>query len=129
VSVALALKKLPNELKSVFESESHEDYKWGTIHNQYYKIVPWGELPLLNKIWQRNHPVGGNSRTLNVAIQTHQSKSYNSIASPAFRFISDINKTYYSLEVGESDRILSPFYDNFVGQNRYVEYIPRNPYE
>lgn len=127
MSVALALRNLPAELKNVFSSTAHQDYKWGVIHNQYYKIVPFGEIPLLNKIWQRNFPVGGNSRTLSVAIQTHQSKTYNSIASPAFRFITDLNNTVFSLEVGQSDRILSPFYDNFVGKDKYVKYTPRNP--
>jgi hypothetical protein len=90
--------------------------------------VPFSDIPGLSRLWQRNFPVGGNSRTLNVAIVTHQSKSYNSIASPAFRFLTDLNTTFFSLEVGETDRILSPFYDNFVNSNRYVEYVPRNPY-
>lgn len=128
VSVALAIKNLPSQLKNVFGTEDHSRYLWGNIHQQQYKIVPYGEIPLLSKIWQRNFPVGGNSRTLNVAIQTHQSKSYNSIASPAFRFVTDINTTYFGLEMGESDRIHSPFYDNFAGSFRYVEYLPKNPY-
>lgn len=129
VSVALALKNLPQELKNVFGSDDHSSYLWGTIHNQYFKIVPYSDIPGLSRIWQRNFPVGGNSRTLNVAIVTHQSKSYNSIASPAFRFLTDLNTTYFSLEAGQTDRILSPFYDNFINSNRYVQYIPRNPYK
>jgi len=82
----------------------------------------------LKNIWARDYEKGGNSRTLNVAILTHQTKSYNSIGSPVFRFITDFNRTLYSLEMGESDRILSPFFDNFVAKDKYIEYIPRNPY-
>lgn len=82
----------------------------------------------MNKIWSRDYERGGSSRTLNVAIHTHQSKSYNSLGSPVFRFITDLNRTLYSLETGESDRVLSPFYDNFLAKDKYVEYIPRNPY-
>jgi hypothetical protein len=59
--------------------------------------VPFGEIPGLSKIWQRNFAAGGNSRTLNVAILTHQSKSYNSLGSPAFRFVTDLNTTYFGL--------------------------------
>lgn len=95
--MALAMRNLPTELSNVFKSTEHQTYKWGDIHNQYYKIVPFGEIPGISKIWQRNFPVGGNSRTLSVAIQTHQSKTYNSIASPAFRFITDLNNTIFSL--------------------------------
>jgi hypothetical protein len=112
----------------LFGTTDIEKYKWGTIHNQVYKVVPWGEIPILKNIWARDYPKGGNSRTLNVAIMTHQSKSYNSIGSPVYRFITDFNTTLYSLEMGESDRILSPFFDNFVGKDKYVEYIRRNPF-
>lgn len=49
--------------------------------------------------------------------------------SPAYRFITDLNTTYFSIEAGMSDRILSPYFDNFLNKNKYVEYIPRNPYQ
>ena len=77
----------------------------------------------------RSYPSGGNSRTLNVAIYVHPFKEYHSGASPAFRFITDMNTTYFSLETGQSDRFLSPYYDHFMDKNKYVEYVPRNPYK
>lgn len=97
VAVALAFRNLPSELNSVFGTSDHGQYKWGTIHYQDYKIVPYSDLPLIGKIWNRNFPKGGNSRTLSVSILTHQSKSYKSMATPNFRMVTDIDKTLFSL--------------------------------
>lgn len=80
------------------------------------------DVPLLNKIWSRSYPTGGNSRTLNVGIMTHQSKGYHNVGNPVFRLVTDLNETYYTMDAGVSDRIFSPFYDNFVGKNNYVQY-------
>ena len=128
--LALAFKKLPSQLKQEFGSSDIEEYQWGKIHRQYFTMIPFSEVPLLNKIWNRGYPAGGNSRTLNVAIYVHAAKKYNAFASPAFRFITDMNKTYYSLETGQSDRIFtSAFFDNFLDKNMYLEYVPINPYK
>ncbi len=64
---------------------------------------------------------------MNVAILTHQTKSYNSIAGPVFRFITDLNETYFSYDTGQSDRVTSKFYDNFLGKDMYVKYKKQNP--
>jgi hypothetical protein len=119
-SIALAFKKLPQELSHLFGSDNIDLYEWGQIHSQTFKIIPFSEIPLLKHIWNRDYPVGGNSRTLNVAIHVHQAEKYDSIVSPAFRFITDLNTTYFSLEAGMTDRILSPFFDNFLDKNLYV---------
>jgi acyl-homoserine lactone acylase PvdQ len=128
-AIALAFKNVPAQLKEEFGHEDIEQYQWGTIHNQKYAIIPFTEIPLINKVWNRNFPVGGNSRTLNVAIFVYPAQKFTSFASPAFRFITDMNTTYYSLETGQSDRVLSPFYDKFVDKNIYLEYRPCNPYQ
>lgn len=44
------------------------------------------------------------------------------MAGPVIRFITDIDETYYSIDTGESDRITSKYYDNFLGKNMYVKY-------
>lgn len=82
-----------------------------------FKSVPWSDIPVLKNIWGREIPAGGNSRTVNVAILTHQTKSYNSIGGPVIRFITDLDETYYSIDTGESDRVTSKFYDNFLGKD------------
>lgn len=128
-SALLAFKELPNELSKLFGSDDLEDCRWGVIHNQMFKIIPMSDIPVLRSIWQRSYPTGGNSRTLNVAILTHQSKSYHSLGNAVFRLITDLNDTYYSLDAGESDRIFSPYYDNFVNKDKYVRYTPRNLFQ
>lgn len=78
----------------------------------------------------RRFEAGGNSRTLNVAIFVPQAHKYDSFASPAYRLITDMNRTLYSLEAGQSDRVFSSsHYDEFMGKNQYHEYIPCNPFK
>lgn len=75
-------------------------------------------MPGLRGIWERQTPYGGNSRTLNVGIMTHQSKGdnkYRSVAGPVFRLVTDLNTTEWSLDLGNSDNIFSEYYDNFLG--------------
>lgn len=106
-NAALTFKKLPKFLFELFNTKDVTKYEWGKIHKHTFKTVPWSEIPLLNKIWGREIPAAGNSRTVNVAILTHQTKSYNSIAGPVVRFITDLNQTYFSIDSGETDRVTS----------------------
>ena len=46
---------------------------------------------------------------------------------PVFRFITDLNETYFSFDTGESDRVGNKFYDNFLGKDLYVKYTKHNP--
>jgi len=54
----------------------------------------------MKRIFGRSTPKGGNSRTLNVGIHTHQSKSYNAVGGPVIRFITDLNRTLFSMDLG-----------------------------
>lgn len=103
------------------------EYEWGKIHLATYKSIPFSDIPGLNKIWERQTPYGGNSRTLNVGIMTHQSKGenkYRSVAGPVFRFVTDLNRTEWSLDIGNCDNIFRKCYDNFLGTDEYVPYQP-----
>lgn len=72
--------------------------------------------------------MGGNSRTPNVAIITHQSKSYKSVGDAVGRLITDLDTTYFSFDLGNTDRLSSQFYDNFMGKDMYVQYTRENPF-
>lgn len=124
----MAFKKVGQHIRTVFGSEDVEDFRWGKIHRQVFKSVPWSEVPLLKYVWERSFEVGGNSRTPNVAIHTHQTNSYNSIGGPVVRMITDIDTTLFSMDLGNTDRVLSDYYDNFMGKDLYVEYTRRNPF-
>ena len=126
-NVALSFQKLPALLHEVFHTNDVSEYQWEKIHKNTFKSVPWSDVPVLKNIWARESPGSGNSRTLNVGILTHQTKSYNSIAGPIFRFITDMNRTLFSFDTGESDRPYSSYYDNFLGLDKYVEYERVNP--
>lgn len=68
---------------------------------------------MIGKYWNRHIPASGNSQTLNVGIHSFQKKSFDSFGSAIFRLVTDIDTTYYSVNTGTSDRVRSPFYDNF----------------
>jgi hypothetical protein len=44
-----------------------------------------------------------------------------------FRFITDLNRTEWSLDLGNNDNIFSDYYDNFLGTDEYVVYTAENP--
>jgi acyl-homoserine lactone acylase PvdQ len=90
-----------------------DEWKWGTIHKTYFTFVPWTEIPLLGRYWNRFIPASGNTQTLNVGIHSFQKKNFESFGSAIFRLVTDIDTTYYSVNTGTSDRVRSPFYDNF----------------
>ena len=114
-------------LEKLFNTPKVEEWKWGIIHQHSYKSIPFTDLPVLKNIWGRRTPAGGNSRTVNVGITTYQTKSYDSLGGPVFRFISDLNRTIFTLDTGISGNLFSPHYDNFVGKDEYVEYKRHNP--
>lgn len=92
--------------------------------------MPWTEIPLIEKIWGRKIPSSGNSQTLNVGIHSFQKKNFDSFGSAVFRMITDIDTTYYSVNTGTSDRVRSPFYDNFAKDfydGKYEKYSRINP--
>lgn len=128
-NVVVAFKELPDILEEMFGTKNIEEYQWGKIHQHVFKSVPFSEVPLLKNLWERRVPTPGNSRTLNVGILTHQTKSYKSIAGPVFRFITDLNRTIFSFDLGETDNIFSENYDNFLGKDKYIEYSQRNPFK
>lgn len=39
--MALAFKKLPAEMQKLFGTDNVEEYQWGKIHEQTFKIVPF----------------------------------------------------------------------------------------
>lgn len=126
-NAAHVFKKLPSLLEEVFGTPKVEQWQWGTIHQHSYKSIPFTDLPVLKHIWGRKTPAGGNSRTVNVGITTYQTKSYESLGGPVFRFISDLNRTIFTFDTGNSANMFSPYYDNFVGKDEYIEYERHNP--
>ena len=77
-------------------------------------------IPGLSSIWDKKTPTGGNSRTIDVGILTHQvhgNNKYRSVAGPIFRIITDLNRTIWTLDIGNSGRIFSKHFDDFMGHD------------
>jgi acyl-homoserine lactone acylase PvdQ len=110
----VAFNKLEGSLKEWFGTLDSSQWKWGTIHTKTFTYVPWTELPLIGRLFNRGIPADGNSRTLNVGVHSYQKKTFETFATATFRFITDFNRTVYSIDLGVSDRVTSPYYDNFL---------------
>mgnify|MGYP003390197113 CR=1 FL=1 len=86
-------------------------------------MVPWTEIPLLGDYLNRKIPADGNSRTLNVGIHSYQKKSFDTFGTAVFRLISDFNRTVYAVDLGVSDRMFSPYYDNLLNDFNDGRYL------
>lgn len=114
VNMLIAFNKLEASLYEWFGTLDNTQWKWGTIHKKLFTFVPWTEIPGISSIFSRRVPAHGNSRTLNVGIHSYQKKSFDCFGTATFRFVTDMNRTYYSADLGVSDRVTSPYYDNFL---------------
>lgn len=109
----IALNKLEKSMYDWFGTGDESSWQWGKIHQKSFTFIPWTELPGIGRFWNRKMPADGNSRTLNVGIHTYQKKNFETFATATFRLITDFNRTVFGYDMGVSDRISSPYYDNF----------------
>lgn len=123
VNMITAFNSLEKTLYEWFGSLDESVWKWGTIHRRDYTMVPWTEIPLLGNYLNRKIPADGNSRTLNVGIHSYQKKSFDTFATAVFRIISDFNRTVYSVDLGVSDSMFSPYYDNLLHEFNDGRYL------
>lgn len=131
VNMLLAFNQLEASLKEWFGTLDNSQWKWGSIHKKTFTYVPWTEIPGVGSLFNRKIPAHGNSRTLNVGIHSYQKKSFETFATAIFRLVTDMNRTFYSVDLGVSDRVTSPFYDNFLddfNNGKYIEYIMYHPF-
>jgi acyl-homoserine lactone acylase PvdQ len=100
-----------------FKDSSGNVKQWGELKFNDYPHTPFDKIPILNKIFSRQVPTGGNRNTLKVARGAFNNDKghFVSTHSPRFKMVCDMNeptKPYMVLDSGNSGNIFSRFYDN-----------------
>jgi penicillin G amidase len=109
-------------------------WKWGTIHRNVYKHIPFSQTAL-RYLYERSHSADGNRRTINVAVPNNQAyqqqigaeKNFDGYHSANFRTIislgEDTDKSLWILDTGVSESYFSRHYDDQYYLHREGRYL------
>jgi len=89
-------------------------WRWGRIHRQHYKNIPFSETPL-KPIWHRSYEAGGNTRTISVASRYIEQHNFDGVHGSNMRMICDMSQHDHVLAIldtGVSDRVMSKHYQD-----------------
>jgi len=88
-------------------------WAWGSVHKMEYPHEPFNMTPL-KRLFQRSKPGPGNARTVFVA-GMQPDKGFDGIWSPNTRMVASLKegeKSYFIIDTGVSDSVVSPHYDD-----------------
>ncbi len=125
--VVAALKSALEKINAKYGSDRSQ-WKWGDEHVAVSEHRPMGKFPLLNKLFNVTIPTGGGPHTVNVANYKKPRMGYEfpSIHAASLRHIfdlSDLNKSLFIYQAGQSGHPLSKYYDNFAKDWAAVRYL------
>jgi penicillin amidase len=108
-------------------------WRWGDAHHVVDEHQPFGQLPVLAAIFNREAPASGGAFTIRRGdFRFFSSRPYAAVHGSGYRAIYDLahpDNSLYVISTGESGNIYSPHYDDFIPywtQGRYVT-IPTSP--
>lgn len=124
--------KALNEALVKIEAKQGSDiakWQWGREHVAVSEHRPLGKFPLLNKLFNVTVPTGGGPYTVNVSNYKRARMGYEfpNIHAASLRHIfdlSDLNKSKFIYQTGQSGHVLSKYYSNFSKRWAAVKYLP-----
>jgi penicillin amidase len=130
--IRLALGDALTELDRDYGSDMTR-WHWGDAHRVIDEHQPFGAIPLLSSIFNREAPISGGAFTLRRGDFSFASpRPYAAIHGPGYRAIYDLadpDASLFVLSTGESGNVYSPYYDDLIplwADGRYVT-IPTTP--
>lgn len=117
-SLSLAMNDIHSKLGS-----DKKKWQWGNIHNALFKGLLFGDVPLINRFWNRNLITDGDAYSINMGAYN---KDYQQIGAAMYRQIIDLsldNDSYYIIATGESGSLLNKHYSDllmFWGRGQYI---------
>ena len=111
---SVALDDALHDLEKRFGGDP-DDWRWGEAHPAAMNHPILGEVPLLGRLFNSRHPVGGDSVTVNVAHyrQGDDADPYASIQGASYRVLydlGDLDRSRFIAASGQSGHPLSPHY-------------------
>lgn len=124
-----AADSLPHAIRDLelVGGRSLSDWKWGDIHKAYYPHAVFSNIKLLDYVFDREAPSGGDHYTVNVAMtRFSKDKGYQQVTGASFRSVidlSNLNGSGYVIDTGQSGNLLSPHYDDLMDVHNQNELI------
>lgn len=122
-------KALSAGLKDMAKAQGSEDlnsWRWNRVHLTMFPHNPFDKVGILQPIFSRSVPNGGDGYTVDVA-PARRGELYKQYHVPSYRQIidlGDLDASRFMHTTGQSGQILSGSYDNFITRWQRVEYLP-----
>ncbi|KAL4445465.1 hypothetical protein ABPG74_004539 [Tetrahymena malaccensis] len=102
------------------------EWQWQRVHEKQIPHITFKSIPYLSSILNRSYPASGNKRTVGVNGENFKGSDLNSIFSANMRAVYSLDrkdKSFYILDTGISESILSSNYDDQLKLYQQGEYI------
>jgi len=114
-----------------FRDSSKNVLIWGQLKQNHYRHYPFDGIPYLKNIFSRTIPTSGNRNTVKIARGVFSNKNgilnlFYSNHSASGKFVcdlADINRPYVISDTGNSGKVNSKFYDNFLNKSEEAELV------
>lgn len=123
VSLGRALRELRK-----LDGGSPTDLPWGEHHNAVYRHLPFSDVRLMRRLFERRTPSGGSPDTINVATADADPSGggYVQNFGAGFRQVIALERNggehLYANSTGQSGNPLSPHYDDMIESFRNMRY-------
>lgn len=130
--IRLALDDALAELDGQYGGDMSQ-WRWGDAHHVIDEHQPFGQLPVLAGIFNREAPASGGAFTIRRGdFRFSSTRPYAAVHGSGYRAIYDLahpDASLYMISTGESGNIYSPYYDDLIPYwtgGRYIT-IPTAP--
>jgi penicillin G amidase len=125
-----ALSSLDAALKDLAQIGGREmdGWQWGEIHRAYYPHSLFTNIRILDQIFDRSIPHGGDAYTVDVAPSVlSKGKGFLDEAGASYRQVidtADFGRSRFINNTGQSGNIFSRHYDDFVRRHQKLSLVP-----
>ncbi|OMJ94172.1 hypothetical protein SteCoe_2653 [Stentor coeruleus] len=95
---------------------------WQDLHIAQLKHLPFSDVPILKRMFERYKPVGGTYSTIHSMQYNWAEDHFMAHNGPGAKFVADLGddeETYWSIQSGVSGNVFSRFYDNLLEEFDY----------
>ncbi|MBV9790972.1 MAG: penicillin acylase family protein, partial [Chloroflexi bacterium] len=120
-TLSAAVQKLEQQL-----GNDPSSWRWDRLHTAEFTHLPLGDVPVVGSLLNREIGNGGNWGTVNIG-NFDPNTGFKQHQGPTYRQVIDLSSTgngQFIQAIGQSGNVLSPHYDDFLGDWQAVRYRP-----
>jgi penicillin G amidase len=105
---------------------ARSDWRWDRLHTAVFSHQPFGYVPFLRPIFNRDIANGGGNATVDLG-EFDPDLSFTQSVVPGYRQVIDLanmDNGRFIIAIGQSGHALSPHYDDYLKDWRAVRYRP-----